>query len=649
MAKRDDAGRAQMAKPLAQQQQQNQDQEKEEAAPEVDGPESEQSRLQNTVGNQGVAAMIASGAADGGGGAGIEMEAQVRSRRSDKEAKVEHGGDDVADDGILTIEELTESWNPGTRRSDDREKFREPMPDDDLPPEDEAWLDAIRSWPDPLPIPPAWTVDGLLQPTDAVVCASLADWAIGLAGWASPDPAWRAAAMLLRPPAGLLQDPEGRVLISRARGAAIGTWILLDSPAFAHGASIPTASFVDLCLEMEGRRHRLVAVRVATELSGKKIPIATEVFAEHHPDPPTRIRANALPSGAHAWLLRVLDALLDLDDPLALVPDLSLPDEVDEAEEDPLGLDEVMRALTGGPTDREDALYKSAVQAAERLAAACARARVRGAALAVVLGEAARVWSSGSPTDNLHDTLAALDRDVAAVLQLLVEIARAAQKKQVAPRGLRTGLQRAARQLAAAIVAYKDALSGIVGGILPGSPELPLPQAAPLDPLEHARLDGHPSEALPWLARRGDDLLAQAAYLFAQVAAGVPTARVAPGLASLRRRAEQEDDIGIYGIASVLHGAACLRLGDTHGALQVAEAQLELGRERRNGVLIAEAALLAVEAHRARGDEAAADVARGRSANLLWRLGASGGLSLLARWTPPTVEADDTAGAEADA
>ena len=54
----------------------------------------------------------------------------------------------------------------------------------------------------------------------------------------------------------------------------------------------------------------------------------------------------------------------------------------------------------------------------------------------------------------------------------------------------------------------------------------------------------------------------------------------------------------------------------------------------RNGLLVAEAALLGMEAHLARDDQDALDDLRLHAGNLCWRMGATGGLSLLARWRP---------------
>ncbi len=607
--------------------------EQEEQGPELETPEPEHQRMQNQVGNAGLAAMINT-PADGGGG-GVEMGPSLRKRGDEKEG-VTHGGDDdpLADDGDLTIDDLTSSWNPGAKRSEDRQIFLEPMPDDELPPEESDYFDVIRAVARPWDMSASWTIDALLQPTPQVVGASLTDWATGISRWASPGLAWRAAAALLRPPAPVLQDPHGRVLHSRARGGAIATWVLLTSPAVYGGATASTSAFVDFCLELDARRHRMHAMRIFADQTGKKIPLAARLLQDQIGSEGPHVRHRPLAPEARTWLDASFEALLDLQDPGLLIPDLvGAEPEVDP--DDPLGLDAIMKQMTGGGEEPDAPLYKAAVQAAERFASVAARTRVRYAGLAMVVAEVASLWSRGAPVGSLVEAIQAVDQDVAELLQLLVEIARAAQKRQVEPAGLRAGLTRAARRMKRLRRRANDSLAAIVGGILPGQPELPPLLAAPDDRLGQAIGDGEPAAALDWLRGLPPSLDRTAAICFARAASGEPAQALLRPTLELRKASAGAADIALSSVANILLGAIYLQLGSLTDVHRIAAEQLETGRHRRNGILVAEAALLTMEAHYAAGDLQAARAYRIRAGNLLWRMGAQGALSILARWTPP--------------
>jgi len=599
--------------------------------------EPEHSRAQNQHGNATIAAMLGQNPEVGGGG--IEMGQSVRRKKEDADKTVEHGGDgDAEDGGALTIDDLTSSWNPGTKRSEDRQRFLEPMPDDELPPEDADYLDAVRSVASPWELPPAWTVDGLLQPSPQVVGASLTLWAQGISRWATPSLGWRCAAALLNPPASVLQDDHGRVLHARARGGAIATWILLTSPALSSGATAPTSAFVDFCLELDGRHHRMHAVRIQADETGRRIPLSAKLLAPQLSSADGVVVPATLPPNAAAWLQATFSALLDLQNPAALVPDMNAI-EAPFKEDDPLGLDAIMEQMTGGTSDGlDDPLYKVAIQAAERQAAAAARTRVRYAGLCLVIADVASLWTAGAPNKSLLGVVTQLDQDVAELLQLLVEIARAAQKKAVPPAGLKAGLTRGARRLAKLRKRADASLMAMVGGILPGVPSLPPIPSRPQDELAIALGDGEPAQALGWLDAQAPSADRTAARAFAAAAAGHEPQKLLGLLLKARSEAIEHDQIGLASVTGILLGAVHLKLGNSTECHRLAAEHLALGQGRRNGILVANAALLSMEAYVASGDMVAAQAYRVRAGNLLWRMGASGALSLLARWTPPPVE-----------
>lgn len=610
----------------AQQQQQQQEESKDK----------KQDQQQNTVGNAAIAAMLA------GRGEQLDREGaetEMAAMRAKDELKiVQHGGDDDGGDVPLTLEDLTRSWNPGIRKTKDRGRFTEYMPDDTLPPEDEDYLVELRSVVDPIPldveVPP---LDALIQPSEAVVASSLGAWAREATRWAGTELHLRALSKLLHHPPAWLQDPFGRVLLGRTRVGAMGAWMLVESPAL-RGIGPADSALVGYSLELAGRRARTINLRWEVEQSEEKLPFAAKLFEEWAPEPGSRVRPRALAEAPSRALAATLATLLDFEDPTHFVPDLSLPEGKSD-DDDPLGLDTIMQSFTGGVEDEVAVVYRAAIRGAERLATAAARTRIQFAATSVVLAEASVMWSTGSPVHELRHALQLLDKEVQSNLKLLVEIARAAQKRTVALPGIKNGLLRAARTLAQVRARGTVRLVQVVGAVLPGSPSIGAPPLPAADTLTEAWSDGDPAQAIPWLQSLPASLHRDAAVAFTRLASAPSVYEVLPPLRELYARASQQEPHLGAAVGTAL-GSCLLWDGLTDEALELSRHQLELGRRRRNGLAVADASLLAIEAHLAREDEDALRAERLRCGNLLWRMGARGPLSLLARWTPPEDEFD---------
>lgn len=620
----------------------DQDQEKEEEGAEKEGPEAEQNKAQNTVGNSALAAqMINSGATDGGGDGGGGGGLSMRKAAQDEEK--DYGGDGVADNDVpLTLEDLTRSWNPGTHKTQDRPSWLEPMPSDELPPEDASFLAAVRAATVARSDRGARSetgIDRLIQPSSTVVAASLLDWTRGVNRLAGVDLLQRAIGRVLVPPAPFLHDPSGRVLFARARAGAIGTWLLVRSRALSADPSTATIACVSFLLELEGHRRHQEAVRIKPGVEGKQMPRTTEVFQIAYAARSGPLTPRELSPSANARVRALLTELLDLEDPDVYVPAL-IPDEGADPDDhddlDPLGLDDVIAELTGGKVDGEGPLFYSAIQAAEKLAAATARARVHVASTAVALAQVAGLWSAGAPVDALMHVADVIDQQSDKNLRLLVEIARAAQKRAVPPKGLKAGLKRASRALLQVHEVAASMLAEVIGGILPGQAELPPVERAMLDPLEDAWLDGNPSHALPWLTDLPPSPERDATVLLVRLAARGRAEEFGPALLEVASRMQDE---ALREVLRIAAGPCLLAARDHAGALELCRAQMASGVRRRNGLVLADGALLGMEALRQAGRDDEAASLRLEAGRAAWTIGAPAALTLLARWTPP-VESD---------
>jgi hypothetical protein len=623
-----------LRKPQGPQSASDQEQEQElETQTEQEGQEQEHSRSQNQLGNAAVADMLASrnkpdghGADQGGGKLAQEASG------SEKQGSEFGGDDDPVEVDTVTIAELAAAWNPTTKKKEDRPAFLEAMPSDDLPPEDQAWLQSLRTLRAP-DLPDVDFPDGLLQPSDLAVTGSLGPWAREVGRWLDPRLEHRCLSQTIAKPPPCIHDPGGRVIFSRARVAALASWGLLDTDLLSSGADVSTTAFLDFTLETaSGARRVHEATRHVLELENK-LPRASTMLAELLPRDGRTVKAMPLPPAATARIIAVLTDLTGLEPVLA--PSLVLGSVTVDPDDDPLGLDAVIEQHTGGRADPEEPVFHAAVQGAERLAGACARTRVAFVGAALATGDACLGWSTGIPTETLASLAAHLDERVQTILQLLVEVARAAKRRSVPPRGLANGLKRATRQLEQIRKASFGALSQVAGAVIPGSPSVPdLPSSAPDDPLTAAWLDGRPREALPWLESLPHGYAQATAVALVRCSSGMPPAQL---IAPLLAAATLCEDAGRSHVARALETLAgpCMIWADApEDALKLARRHLQLGKARRNGSVIASAALLACEAHLMAGRPDEAQAVRTDAGLWCWHIGAYGPLSLLARVRP---------------
>jgi len=643
-ARRDDPNDASRAhaKPTHQlQQEQEQEQEQEQTQEQ----EPEHARAQNQLGNQALAAMLNARAGqdgqstdgEGGGGTGHS----VRPRKAHEKEGQDYGGDDIVDDVPISLEDLTRSWNPGTRKTDDRPKFVEPMPDDDLPPEDPAFLDAIAELPHSGSLPRLRTLDALLQPSAQVVAASTTGWARAATRWAAPTPGWRALAAVVQQAPPVLQDAEARVLPARAAVGALGSCLLAESPAVVRSPTLETGALIECCLELEGRAHRTRNLVIELEGTATKLPRAADLIQAHIPGDGT-VRIRPLPPPVQAPLVRALEEVIRWQPLEATLPVLTQVPDKQPDPDDPLGLDAVFDEVLP-EVDREEGVYGAALQAAERLATAASMTRIEFAAVCRVVDDVARLWSR-SPTATLRAIGGRLDKEIDQALRLLLDVARAVQKRRFAPPKLRNGLVRGARVLDTRRAESLAALAHLCGALLPGIPDLPeRPELRP-DPLSQALDMGAPLDALPWCNALPDDADAALTRCCLLTLAATEPAQVRDAWQALRARLLAEPHPGPrLTVATIVLAHACLRDQDAAAVHPLAEAVRAVGRARRNGLLVAEGALLSMEAHLLDGDEPAAQELRLSAGRLCWDLGARGALSLLARWSPPQEEAEDFA------
>jgi hypothetical protein len=611
-----------------------QDQEEEqEVEAEKAAPESETSRAQNQLGNQGVMAIMGmSTAQPGSAGAGMAM---LPARETEKDGPALGGDDDPLDDDPMTIEDLTRSWNPRIKKAEDKAAFKESMPDDDLPPEDEEWLARVRDAPPP-DLPPNRTKDGLLQPSVHALGGSLGPWVRSVRRWAGHTLERRAAIHLVSCNATCLQDPYGRVFLSRARAGAIASWMMLDAPIFAREPDLGTAAFLDACFELSIGHRRMQEVREIAEASGQQLPIAAQLAAEVLGPGDGVVEPKQVTRAVLDHLLAALNELLDFVDAVRLVPALREPEAVPvDPDDDPLGLDQILAEAAGGPPDLLRPVFLAAVQGAERLAGACARTRIAFAGVAVVVSDVADDWSQGTPHQTLQMLLNHLDAEIQKVLQLLVEIARAAQTRAVPPRGLQNGLTRAAKQLNKARAGTTQAMAMVVAAIVPGSADVYPPVETPDDPLESAWSDGEPAAAMDWLRSLPSSLERDTTAVFTKAAVADHPSDLLRNLAGLTDALANCQRPALSNTALTVLAPTLLWAGRADGALQVGKRLHVVGLQRRNGIVLADAAMLQIEALRMLDRAQEAQELRFLAGCQLYHIGARGGLSLLARWHPP--------------
>jgi hypothetical protein len=606
---------------------QQQDQEQEQEQQQQQEVEAEHARMQNQMGNEGLNAIFGIPSVSAGQDGSV-----LDLRDRGQEVARDFGGDDDAPaDGGLSLEELVSSWNPGIKKSQDRAAFHESGLADGLPPPDDALRAAARAMPWPDASAPG-RLDALVQPPLRAIASGGAAWTAELGRWLGSGLDQRTGLAAVRPPAPLLGDPFGRPLLGATRSAALATCLLLDAPICRDAPTPATAAFLQLCMDLACGEPIVREVWITAAGLQNELPIAARLLAPWLPEPPTRtVVPEPLPGPARQHALRLIHALFDLPRATTYLNALQDPasdDEVDE-DDDPLGID----ALLGPPVDREEGLYDAAVQCAERLAAHAARMRVQLAGTCAAVARACDAWLAGAPDVDLVAVADRFDGRVNQVLGLLVEVARAAQKRTVVVRGLANGLRRAANQVDQATDEAAEILADLLGGVLPTEPEVPLHRAPPDDPWAAARDDGVPARALPWIASLPPGLTRQVAEVWARVCAGQPPAGLADPLLAAREAARTAGRPALAAALGVAAGPALLWAQRTDEAAALGRALADEALERRNGVAAADAYLLQLEARHAAG--LATDAIRLEGARRLYWGGNLTGFELLLRWTPP--------------
>ncbi len=597
----------------------------------------EHSRAQAMFGNSAVAAFM-SPAMEGMG-----IDGNVAALTEYEQQGLQHGGDDDDDagDALLTLEDLTRSWDQrGKPRTDDTVAFLEPMPEDDLPPEQADWIALVRAQPAP-PVRRGALTDGLLQPSPEVIAGrAMNPWLTEAHRWVADDPATRTLSTVITQSAAFLQNPWGRVLPTRALLGAATTLMLVDGPALRSDDPYQTAH-LHLCLELAGGRWRVDEVHGATQARGEQLPLARGVLGHHLPataevDPEHTTATLAEATTAH--LTTVLADMLALTSARGIVPDLPDLTPAGPDPDDPLGLDQVLNSFAGGAPDPQAGAYHAALQAAERLAGATALLRVRCAGCAVAAHDAARPWITADPEAELAGVANWLDRESKRVLSLVVEVARAIRARSVEPAGIRNGLKRAARMIDRLRTQVISRLAAACVTILPRSP-------APLcrtendgeDLLSQALADGRPADGRAWVDALADGPDKQTAAALMRALTHPDPAVLVPGIGHAADALRPERPL-LATALDLCRGPWLVRTGQLGEAWALSSRLRVMGLERRNGLVVVAAALLAMEAHRAAGDPAGAEAERLDAGVLVYHLGARGALTMLARWTPPGVE-----------
>ena len=236
----DDAG---LRKKRAQEQEQEQEKDTEQSR------EKEGLSQQNQYGNQAIAGMLGMGSPAPGSG-GVSAMPSIRTA-SDKDAgEIQYGGDEDGDDDTpITIEELTKNWRPKTTKKDDTLRFIESMPDDELPREDPEFIAKLNQSRAKTTTGKHSGIDGLLEPSPTLMSSSLSRWCHGLRLWIPQQSLHEVVHASISPPAPFLQDRSSRILHSRARCSAIGTWLLLQSPILQGEAATQNALIIDYCMD----------------------------------------------------------------------------------------------------------------------------------------------------------------------------------------------------------------------------------------------------------------------------------------------------------------------------------------------------------------------------------------------------------------
>lgn len=345
--------------------------------------------------------------------------------------------------------------------------------------------------------------------------------------------------------------------------------------------------------------------------------------------PAVEVKPHPLPRDARGHFRALVGELLGVLTPGHVTPSLG-----DPAREIP---DESNRV----PLER---LYDRGMRACERLACTCARVQVRAAGVAAAIAEATTQWRQGAPVIELRAAMARLDEEIGWAIELLVELARAIQRRSVQPPGIRNGLRKVAGVVDQAIAELIEEIEPLLGGAIPATPDLwpPIFAAGLGDPLAEAWNAGKPAEAVPWLLSQPPSVDRDLAMIFTRAGAGV-FAGLGVELFLLSRRPELASRPTLFLAADLVAASAALHDQSYEPALFLSQETYELAYRRRNGVLLTAAALGAIEAHFRLGNAEKAEQVRLEALRACIQLRSGAGFTLLLRWRPEDEPEDDPA------
>jgi hypothetical protein len=579
----------------------------------------EHERAHNELGNQAISSMMG-GMLD----AELAIGGAFQAPTTSETRELFFGGEvPPVDDGDLTLEDLTRDWAAASKRkSEDRLRFFEPMPDDEVPEPSPEFLASLTEVPIPA-IHLVSTSDRLLQPSMTAVRLALPRWSCEGARFVGGSLGWRATAHALRSAPAALQDRHGRVSPTRARTAAWTSLALLETAIEPHDDA--ACALVSALMELQARAPMIAEVILGAEGAEAQLPLAEDIVREQLDSEPGAAPAHVPPRQI------VFDAVaraVDIQDALPVVPDLEsvTPEPVD----DPLGLEAVMAAYTVGPANADDTLGEVAVATAERLAILVARSRVHVAG-AIIAVDSVLADDGGSARPALVTAARVMDNATSECLDLLVEVARAAKTRVVPLRGIRNGLRRSARSLDQARNAAIGAIARSVERVVGGDTEI-IPPPSIADQLAEAWADGEPRRALAWLHTQEATPDRDLAIALTAASSGADAATVAPLFLAVVANTSATTPLGC--VARSASAAALLSMGAIDEATTHANVLILIARARANPMLLADGALTLIECQHMRGNTTTARSTQRRLAAEVRSMGGHAALAMIAAWEP---------------
>lgn len=501
-------------------------------------------------------------------------------------------------------------------------EFRRP-----LGPEDDALRARIVAELGASPLPPAGEADARMQPDGSAVCGELRPYLSQAGRSGTISILHRSWYYLLYPVAPVLMVPR-RPVLGRARVAALASLLLVDGgllSGWGAGREPLLATLLDLaCRGRWVQKAREVAVSRPSGLPSA-VFIADTLLSGFGPG---TVKAHPLPRDARGHFRALVGELLGVLQPAHVTPSLGDParDLPDEAR---------------FPLER---VYDRGTRACERLACTCARVQVHAAGVAAAIAEATNPWLNGAPVHELRAALVQLDEEIGWALELLAELARAIQRRSVQPAGIRNGLRKVATAVDQAILELIEAIEPLLGGAIPATPDLwpPINAAGLGDPLAEAWNKQEPAAAVPWLLGQSPSVDRDLAVIFTRAGAGV-FAGLGVELFMLSRRPELASRPTLFLAANLVAASAALHDKSYEPALILSQETYDLAYKRRNGVLLAAAALGTIEAYFRLGQPDRAEEVRLDALRACIQLRSGAGFTLLLRWRPDDEPEEDPA------